>query len=295
MACVRCSLRIFKVNNFLVARSIAMSAQRRAEEKLEKLKDKNPYYEKYAQKLANLQQTSPEEFLERVGKVVEPIKGGKSQTRYSKASKKYVQDFKSMPCRTYEELLNPKKPRELQPEAEIPYKKLTDIMKLELIQDKNADEISKIWFEYHKTKNVLAATLSVGQYESLMERAKLFPVFLLPLPRSEGFEFIMLQFAANAVHLTPLLAYQVHAENAPECLTLVHYTEMKDKGIILMRGEYDSKVLSGQEAQCLANELQMFYCKNDENKLKLLETFTKRPQEFKHMDLIKEVENIQLV
>ncbi|XP_037948507.1 ATP synthase mitochondrial F1 complex assembly factor 1 [Teleopsis dalmanni] len=277
MACVRCSLRIFKVNNFLVARSIAMSAQRRAEEKLEKLKDKNPYYEKYAQKLANLQQTSPEEFLERVGKVVEPIKGGKSQTR------------------TYEELLNPKKPRELQPEAEIPYKKLTDIMKLELIQDKNADEISKIWFEYHKTKNVLAATLSVGQYESLMERAKLFPVFLLPLPRSEGFEFIMLQFAANAVHLTPLLVYQVHAENAPECLTLVHYTEMKDKGIILMRGEYDSKVLSGQEAQCLANELQMFYCKNDENKLKLLETFTKRPQEFKHMDLIKEVENIQLV
>lgn len=87
---------------------------------------------------------------------------------------------------------------------------------------------------------------------------------------------------------------KVHSENAPECLTLVHYTELKEKGIILMRGEYDLQVLTGQEAQCLANELQMFYCKNDPAKLELLDTFTNHPAKFKHMDLIKLVENIQL-
>lgn len=32
---------------------------------------------------------------------------------------------------------------------------------------------------------------------------------------------------------------QVHKENAPECLTIVHYTELADKGLILMRGEFD--------------------------------------------------------
>lgn len=69
---------------------------------------------------------------------------------------------------------------------------------------------------------------------------------------------------------------------------------MCDKGVVLMRGEYDTKVLTAQEAQCLTNELQMFYCKNDETKEQLLKTFTKNPDEFKHMDLIKEVENIQL-
>lgn len=104
--------------------------------------------------------------------------------------------------------MNPKAPK-AEAEAEIPHKKLNDIMKIELIQDKSADEIKKIWFEYHKTKDVLAATLTVEQYESLMERAKKYPIFLLPLPRSEGFEFIMLQFASNTVHFTPLLAYQV--------------------------------------------------------------------------------------
>ncbi|XP_073817728.1 ATP synthase mitochondrial F1 complex assembly factor 1 [Musca autumnalis] len=275
MACIRNSLGLIRAQNSTIVRTITMSAQRRAQEAVEKLKEKNPYFDKYAEKIAKLQQTSPEEFLQRVDKVVNPIKEGKSQNR------------------TYSELLNPKPKKEAA--AEIPHKKLEDIMKIELLADKSADEIKHIWFEYHKTKDVLVATLTVEQFESLMKRAKEHPIFLLPLPRSEGFEFIMFQFASNTVHFTPLLAYQVHAENAPECLTLVHYTEMRDKGIILMRGEYDSNVLNGQEAQCLVNELQMFYCKDDPTKLQLLEKFTKKPDEFKHMDLIKEVENIQLV
>ncbi|EDW67871.2 ATP synthase mitochondrial F1 complex assembly factor 1 [Drosophila virilis] len=276
MECARKFLRIFPRNPQIFMRSIAMTSSSRAKEVIEQLKETNPYYFKYADKIAKMQQTSAEEFLDRIERVMNPIVDGKSQAR------------------SYSELLHPKEKLAAE-QAELPHKKLTDIMKMELIADKNAEEISQIWIEYHKTKDVLAATLTKAQYETLIGRAKEHPIFLLPLPRSEGFEFILMQFAANSVHFTPLLAYQVHHENAPECLTLVHYTEMQDKGIILMRGEYDTKVLTAQEAQCLANELQMFYYKTDENKLKLLETFTKRPDEFKHMDLIKEVENIQLV
>ncbi|XP_017849090.1 ATP synthase mitochondrial F1 complex assembly factor 1 [Drosophila busckii] len=274
MECSRKFLRVFQYRH-VFSRSIAMSSSSRAKEAIEQLKETNPYYFKYADKIAKMQKTSAEEFLDRVERVVNPIKDGQSQAR------------------SYSELLNPKQ-KLAQEQAELPHKKLSDIMKLELLADKNAEEISQIWIEYHKTKEVLAATLTVDQYQKLMSRAKEHPIFLLPLPRSEGFEFFMLQFSANTVHFTPLLAYQVHHENAPECLTLVHYTETEDKGIVLMRGEYDNKVLTAQEAQCLANELQMFYYKPDENKLKLLEVFTKRPDEFKHMDLIKEVENIQL-
>lgn len=83
-------------------------------------------------------------------------------------------------------------------------------MKVELIAGKNSDEIKKIWFEYHKTKHALAATLSSQQYDDLINMARKYPTFLLPLPRSEGFEFIMLQFASNTVHFTPLIAYQVN-------------------------------------------------------------------------------------
>ncbi|XP_055380988.1 ATP synthase mitochondrial F1 complex assembly factor 1 [Condylostylus longicornis] len=273
MACFRSFKRIDFFPTFL-KRSIKMSAMLRAEEVLDEMKNKNPYYEKYASKIAKLQQTSPQEFLERVDKVSQASNPIKSTER------------------NYSELLKPKMPSSTT--TEVAHKKLSDIMKLELLEDKNVDDVKHIWLEYHKNKDVIAAVLTNDQYDTLIKRGKLHPVFLLPLPRSEGYEFIMLQFAANTVHFTPLLAYQVHHENAPECLNMIFYTEMKDKGLVLMRGEFDHQVLSPQEAQCLANELQLYYSSDDPARSKLLENFTRKPDSFKHMDLIKQLEEIEL-
>lgn len=75
---------------------------------------------------------------------------------------------------------------------------------------------------------------------------------------------------------------------------MVHYTEFSDKGIVLMRGEFDTKVINPQEAQCLINQLQLYYSQNNASKLQLLERFTKEPAKFKHDDVIKELENITL-
>lgn len=88
---------------------------------------------------------------------------------------------------------------------------------------------------------------------------------------------------------------QVHNENAPECLNIVHYTEFSERlGVVLMRGEYDTNVISAQEAQCLVNQLQLYYLQNDQSKLKLLQQFTHEPDSFKHMDVIKELNNLSI-
>lgn len=188
--------------------------------------------------------------------------------------------------------MNPKQP--VDPKSELPFKKLEDIMKLELVEGKSVEEIKTIWLEYHKQKDSIAAVIPTEFFDKMMTTAKQHPVFIFPIPRSQGFEFIMFQFSANTVHFTPLLCYQVHKENAPECLNIIHYTEFKDKGIVLMRGEFDTKVLNAQEAQCLANQLKMYYTEDNPEKLQLLETFTKTPEKFKHMDVIKELENLQI-
>lgn len=84
-------------------------------------------------------------------------------------------------------------------------------MKLDLLQGKTADEIKTIWLEYHKQKeNVVVAAIPNEKYDLLMQRSKEHPIFILPLPRSEGYEFFLLQFASNSVHFTPLLCYQVN-------------------------------------------------------------------------------------
>lgn len=61
-----------------------------------------------------------------------------------------------------------------------------------------------------------------------------------------------------------------------------------------MRGEYDKNVLDSKEAQCLANQFQLYYNQEDPEKLEILKIFTKEPDKFKHMDLIKQIESLKL-
>ncbi|KAL0881279.1 hypothetical protein ABMA27_001163 [Loxostege sticticalis] len=277
--CSRDFLNSLRRIYYVGTRGLAMTTPNR--EKLLEDIQKNPYYEKYSARIAALQKTSPEEFMQRV-----------EQQQSTKEREKKTK-FASVDTRQFSSVLNPKSaPIEGTEPAE---KKLDDILKIELVEDKNASEIQSIWEEYHKNKEVISATIPRDLYTVQQENMKQHPTFLFPLPRSEGYEFIMCQSYGHSVHFTPLLAYQVHKENAPECLTTVHYTELRDKGIVLMRGEYDKNVLTGQEAQCLANQFQMYYSGKDQRKQKLLETFTKSPDTFKHMELISELENITLV
>ncbi|KAF2885515.1 hypothetical protein ILUMI_20665 [Ignelater luminosus] len=276
--------KLFRRNTFktiyTLRRTIMTSLELRnkAEKAAEELKG-NPYYEKYSRKIAALQQTSPEEFLSRV-----------EARKEENAKPKFGADA----SRQYSSLLEPKK--RLTSNTKVGDESLNKIMKLELIQDKDVNEIKRIWEEYHKTKDVIAATIPIEIYNEINSKATNYPTFLFAIPRTQGYEFIVCQFYRNTVHFTPLLNYQVHKENAPECLTIVHYTEFKDnKGIVLMRGEFDKNVLNVQEAQCLANQLQLYYGQNDPQKIALLEQFTKRPDEFKHMDLIKQIETLSLV
>uniref|UniRef100_A0A182JFJ8 ATP synthase mitochondrial F1 complex assembly factor 1 n=1 Tax=Anopheles atroparvus TaxID=41427 RepID=A0A182JFJ8_ANOAO len=256
------------------------SARERSEKALEEMKERNPYFEKYANKIASVQQSSPEEFLSRL----ERVEKDKKKPKFGPAEAQ----------RDYSELLKPKSPLGTEATRDGAHRRLSDIMRLELVEDKSADDIKHLWFEYHKHKDVITAAIPVGQYRLMMDRALQYPIFILPIPRSHGYEFIMLQFAGNTVHFTPLLSYQVHKENAPECLNLTMFNECQDKGIILMRGEFDTNVLNAQEAQCLANQLQLYYSQHNPTKLQLLETFTKNPEEFKHMDIIEELNNLKI-
>lgn len=111
-------------------------------------------------------------------------------------------------CRTYSELLNPKAELK-QTDPKGLEKSLADIMKVELLQDKTKEEIEHIWLEYHKSKEVIVATIPLEKFTVQMERGYKYPLFVIPLPRSQGFEFFLLQFAANTVHFTPLICYQV--------------------------------------------------------------------------------------
>nr|DBA17701.1 TPA: hypothetical protein GDO54_016031 [Pyxicephalus adspersus] len=112
--------------------------------------------------------------------------------------------------------------------------------------------------------------------------------FLYALPRAEGYEFFVGQWSGTELHFTSLINIQSVGDAAPSQLILYHYVELqKEKGIILMTSELDSKFLSVQEAQCLASQVQLFYSGDS---FHLVETFNHLPSSFKYMSVISVLE-----
>ena len=241
---------------------------------------KNPYYEKYAGKIAKLQNTSPAEFLNRLE----------------------ATSAKSKPpgCEKEKDFSLPTKPKPgisgSQASLLTHEKTLDSIMKVDLLKEKAKEEITEIWRMHHSNIDAVSAVIPGDTWLGMQKRFHEYKTFILPLPRKEGYEFIVVQFLGKSAHFTTLINYQAYQENAPECLTIDHYTEfLEDKGIVLMVGRYDTNLLSIQEAQCLANQVEMYYCSPSEEKRVLLHTFTYSPDKFKHADLIEQLEKIDLL
>ncbi|ORX93776.1 ATP11-domain-containing protein [Basidiobolus meristosporus CBS 931.73] len=174
-------------------------------------------------------------------------------------------------------------------------KTLDSILKLDKILLEEPETIGKIWTEYHANKDSLSAVIPAETYDKLFERAKKYPLFVLPVPRDEGAEMYLLQFSYHQCFFTSLLEYKTHGENARPYLTLTHYTDLKDsKKIVLMHGEISDKprILSPQDAQFLVYGLQQFYVTGNERKKQLLEKFHHDPQSFSVEELMEELEKL---
>ncbi|GAB6031644.1 hypothetical protein CHUAL_009404 [Chamberlinius hualienensis] len=237
----------------------------------------NPFFNKYADKIAAAQKDSPEEFLAKVDSYFQIKTPSSSQTSgrgFSPTGKAKTDDAVSY----------------------LKTKKLDSVLKVDAVKDMSADDIGQIWKLHHQKQYKIAAVMPANIYELIFERSKLFPTFLYPLPRDQGYEFIVAQFEGHECHFTSLVNYQAFKENAPECLAIIHYPEFqKDKGIVLMHGEYNTDVLNGTDACFLANQLQLYYASaEDSRKYKLLSEFTNDPTKFKHMDLVSELANLSV-
>jgi len=238
------------------------------EEQVEELK-KNPYFDKYADKITKLQKTSPEEFLGRLS----------AHEEMKKAPAPEQKDF-SLPGRA-------RSPVSVNPAT----KTLEKIMKLDLLKDKTAEEITEIWTKHFTAKDAICAVIPAETYKTMQKRFQQYNTFLFPVPRKNGYEFVMAQFQGDEAHFTTLINFQAHKENAPECLSLVHYTELvEDKGIVLMVGEYDKDSLGEGEANLLAVLTLQYYGGNNEKKLNHLLRFSVDLDDFNHLDLIAELE-----
>lgn len=242
----------------------------------------NPYYAKYAEKLKEAQKksTSPS--------------APKSIDAITQEEAAIIQCLKKFELKYDTDNADPG-PRA----AGGKRKSLNDIVKMDLLKEQSSEEIWRIWSEYHSKKDdCIYSVLKSQEYDMITNLTMDYPVFLYPIPRDDssrkesmGYQFFIGQFANNSCYFTPLVYYQRYQDLAPISLVVNYYPELKsEKGIVLMNGEFDNKVINLLEVRCLANQFKLYYEGPDEKKRQLLHEFNKNPGSFNHLDVITEFE-----
>ena len=259
----------------------------------------NPFYNKYADKLKNAKLNSNQE----INKLENDLN---EEERKLKENLIELDNKLDKTNKSNKDTNQESSKKQLNKSAS--NKKLDDIIKLDLIKNLNKNEIKKIWYEHFKKKDAtIFACLDDKHYDQIRQNAIKYPVFVFLLPIDNqlvenqldnyqlvNYQFVLVQFVNQQqqslkCHFTPLAFFHTHKENAPATLTLNYYNEIqKDKSIVLMEGEYDNKVFNLLEAQCLANQIQIFYSNQD--KIELLNHFTNNPSTFDYMQIVREFE-----
>ncbi|XP_068175560.1 ATP synthase mitochondrial F1 complex assembly factor 1 isoform X2 [Antennarius striatus] len=222
--------------------------------------EENPFFKKYQDKIQKLRSTRPKEFEFRLEKRHE------AQKEFLGASKQ--EEF----MRLMEEELD-RKDRMAVGGASAAFTK------------------NKLWTKFYSTKDTVSAAIPAQMYDLIFSRSQTCQMFLYALPQKDGYEFFVGQWSGHELHFTSLINVQTLGENAPSQLILYHYPDLKqDKGVVLMTAEMDPKFITVHQAQCLANQVQLFYGTRREETYRLVETFNHHPADFKHMSVVAELE-----
>ncbi|KAM3876052.1 ATP synthase mitochondrial F1 complex assembly factor 1 [Diretmus argenteus] len=242
----------------------------------------NPYYSKYQEKIQRLRSNKPQEYKVRLEKRHEIKKEALGHSKQAEFVQLMEQELEKRDKMAAEGGAAGGFTRD---------KTLGSIFNLDLIRDKTAEQISELWMKYYSTKDTVSAAIPSQTFEVMFSRAKSCPSFLFALPQKEGYEFFLGQWAGHELHFTSLINAQTLGEHAPSQLILYHYPDLQaEKGVVLMTAEMDRKFITVHQAQCLANQVQLFYGTQRQQTYRLVETFNHRPADFRHMAVIAELE-----
>lgn len=240
-------------------------------EDMDQFKD-NPYFAKYQDKLKKVYDENPEKFLDNLkNKKVEKI--GNPEDYGIKLNDKVKTRMSSSTTKK---------------------RTLDTIMKLDKVKDLERDAIKAIWTTFLSELDKYPGMINAEEYELVAQRSSKFNTFLFPLPREQGYEFILAQWSGPECYFTPLINFQAHGANAPSIMTIVYFDELLDsKNVSLEMTEVDSNNLKPEEAKFLIHLMRSYYiyAKEDDEKFSLMKRFTNEPDKFDHMDTIEILKN----
>ncbi|CAI5536436.1 unnamed protein product [Closterium sp. Naga37s-1] len=166
-------------------------------------------------------------------------------------------------------------------------KRLEEIMSVDALRACEADEIAAMWNNHHLGRTHVSTVISAAAFEALQHRAKVCPMFVLPVARSKGFVTMLAQAQMPHLLFTGLEDFKVRGPSAAPFFTVTHYPDLAaEKGVVLVRGDVVlPNKMNDDEARTLLRDLHSFY--TEDSRYHHVEAFNKRPDEFDYRAVVR--------
>eukprot|EP01117_Protostelium_nocturnum_P012441 TRINITY_DN4592_c0_g1_i1.p1 TRINITY_DN4592_c0_g1~~TRINITY_DN4592_c0_g1_i1.p1 ORF type:complete len:191 (-),score=62.57 TRINITY_DN4592_c0_g1_i1:110-682(-) len=161
-------------------------------------------------------------------------------------------------------------------------KGLDRYVKLDVLQKESNEGITFLWNSYFRNKPIITSVFPIQTWNNIKTKiSQNCKAFVYPLPREEGYLSVFGQFQLekNVLTFTFLSTIQSLGTLAVPFLVVEFFTEIADsKGLVLMRGEHKTDVISMAESRFMVNLWQTFLL--DDSKQELMKQFNNKPAEF---------------
>lgn len=166
-------------------------------------------------------------------------------------------------------------------------RRLEDILKTDMLNDKSGTEIADIWYTYHYGKEgVIGLTLTGQEGKDVLERAKRCPFFVQPVFRDDGFFMMVSNFQEPSHFLMAYLEdYKMDPQGATPLLTFSVFDDLIDSyDVALVRCDVLNKGIEDGEARKVVQSVLDNYRNQDD--FGAVKAFNERPKAFDIDDYI---------
>ncbi|CAI7780686.1 unnamed protein product [Closterium sp. NIES-53] len=166
-------------------------------------------------------------------------------------------------------------------------KRLEEIMSVDALRACAPEEIAATWNNHHLGRTHVSTVISAAAFETLQHRARVCPMFVLPVARSKGFVTMLAQAQMPHLLFTGLEDFKVRGPSAAPFFTVTHYPDLAaEKGVVLVRGDVVlPNKMNDDEARALLRDLHSFY--TEDSRYRHVEAFNKRPDEFDYRAVVR--------
>lgn len=166
-------------------------------------------------------------------------------------------------------------------------KKLSDIAKVPLLLKESPVRVREIWLEkYRGTDEVVSGTMASDEYHVVRANAAACPMFLVPVPRGEGYMNLVWQYKNDSFLYQTLESLQQGGAGSVD-LGMVFFGELlASHKMVLLQGTLQSGLLTKTEAERIIRYTREAYM--DPARFAWVQRFNQRPREFNYEDFLKE-------